>query len=198
MESTFFTVMNRKWYYGLLLIVNFLAIAFSMFACMYTVVTNEASVWLRISAGVCVLSMLGAFLYVLLFCQKYASFALRSFFCLYGISVLVNAFNPVVTSAYVAEKILGAAFCAATFVCLIILAFGKNLGKKRSYILCAILTVLNAAALIVGICLSPSLRDGTVRGTVFLYHLISQLTLSASTWMMTFAKYADKEARGSH
>lgn len=105
----------------------------------------------------------------------------------------INALVVVATSAsekieYVPMIMTAIAFCLIAF-----LAFGKDLGKKVSFICCGLLVLIRVAGIIsvIATIKQYSLLDPT------LVLMVCQLSLSLLLSVITYAKYADKQARGS-
>lgn len=119
--------------------------------------------------------------------KKDAAKSFRHFLYGYALSILVT-----MISSYVRGKapINSTIFAIIRFILVLILAYGKDLGKLNSYLLAEAVFILSFDTVI---------RQATNASALFrsLYTILSSLILSAVLWVFIVAKYQDKESRGT-
>lgn len=110
------------------------------------------------------------------------------------IATTVNAL--VVTVVSIAEKIdvVPIIMCSIAFYILGYLTIVKNIGKKTSYILCGILVIIRLSGFISGLL---TLRN-VPNGSSMIILMFSQLSLAMLICVLEYAKYFDKQSRGTN
>lgn len=103
-------------------------------------------------------------------------------------SMLVEEGAPIYAVVIVATMMLG----------FVVLAFGKDLGKKKSTIACAIVVGLSVLTLIVGMMYTPKdLTKNVLVGITLNIFNLTRVLMTSITAIMVYAKYEDKYARGT-
>ena len=93
-------------------------------------------------------------------------------------------------SQSVAGYIFSTTLLLVVFSCVLLLAFAPNLGKKRSIVLATISIIAVIAPVILGLVVK-----GISNG--FLVNMLLKIELIVMLHMMVYAKYEDKDARGT-
>ena len=185
-----------KWYYKVVRGINLLCLAACIVLNLILMThTREVSSWLRAAACLSIVAMLCALVYMLKGFRKSGA-AFHKFF-LYGYAL--SEVYAVVSAIMLPEKsasMTAATVDGAVLVLLLVLAIGKNLGRRVSFTLAGIIYGLNLLLLLGVLTAMPGvLRGGGMEGSIYGVRVGSQLVLASVTGIITFAKYADKAAR---
>lgn len=185
-----------KWYYNVVRGINLLCLAACIVLNFILMThTQEVSSWLRAAACLSIVAMLCAVMYMLKDFRKSGA-AFHKFF-LYGYAL--SEIYAVVSAVMLPEKsasLTAVVIDGAVLVLLLVLAIGKDLGKRVSFTLAGIIFALNLLLFIGVLAAMPGvLRGGGMEGNIYAVRVGSQLVLASVTGVITFAKYADKAAR---
>ena len=186
-----------KWYHKAVRGINVLCLGVCIVLDLVLMThTQEVSSWLRASAALSVAAMLCAIVYMLKGFRKSGA-AFHKFF-LFGYAL--SELYAVVSAIMLPEKsasVTAAVIDSAVLVLLLVLAIGKDLGRRVSFTLAGIIFALNLLLFIGVLAAVPGvLRGGGMEGDIYAVRVGSQLALASVTGLVTFAKYADKAARG--
>ena len=180
-----------------LIILNFIAVAFGVAANVYVLLSAEASIFTKLGAAVVILALGASLLYLFKGYRKDAAKYFKLYMCLFAMAQLVSTFATVY-SAPNGNSLISVAFPALTYGPILILALVENLGKKRSYMVCAfVVAAFLLASILVAVMVPGLLRGGTEAGTLYLIRTGTTLLLAIIMSMMIIAKYRDKEERGT-
>ena len=105
----------------------------------------------------------------------------------------INALAVAVIATTEKTSIISLVMCIIAFGDIVILAFGKDLGKKKSTICCIVLVLIRLAGFIASFI--PS--DGGAILNPARTLIIAQIALAILISLVTYAKYLDKDARGT-
>ena len=181
-----------------LIILNFIAAAFGVAANVYVLLSKEASVFTKIGAAVVILALGASLLYLFNGYKKNAAGYFKLYMCLFAMAQLVSTFATVY-SAPNGQSLISVAFPALTYGPILVLALVENLGKKRSYLVCAFVVAAYLTASVLILVMVPGLlAGGTEAGTLCLIRSGTTLLLAIIMSMMIVAKYRDKEERGTN
>ena len=122
--------------------------------------------------------------------QKNAAIFMKAFTILYTLSLLITLVVMVDTDTI---SKLYVTLIAISFGMMCVLVIGRDLGKKKSYILSIIVFALMFISFIV----ATIVGAGTATGRAALVLCGGPVLLSLMLLMMMGAKYADKDARGT-
>ena len=177
--------MNTKKIKTLSIILAILLIAAAI-GNIFLIINNKQAVWNVIAVAELLATLFGAF-YVFVGCTKEKG---ARFFT---VSMVLQALVYFLLTSLVPNETLGLMMMLIKFGCLCLLAFAKDLGKKKSYIIAIIYVVTCVFSFFKGI------RFDTFSFAA-LASLISRtenLLLAVSTMLMVAAKYYDKAERGT-
>lgn len=139
------------------------------------------------------IAMICGFIYVNKGYSKQASGYYKAMMCFYAFT----AFVPIVTLFKVVGFSLVIIVTILRFVLLLILAFGKDLGKKNTWIIFYIVLILE---LIFGLLITPSSAQDSIMTVSSGYAFsvsIARLVIAGVIGLCIEAKYRDKDARGT-
>jgi len=165
---------------GLAIVITILVVGTLVKNILYTI-TEDLSLLMRLGGVSIILSCIFSMLYCLYGYKKDAAKYFKMFCVSFSISLIVRTILNIEQG-----DIAGAILAAIAVICLLILAFAKDLGKTKSYTLCGITFAVLIANVIVQAVSGKALTGAVSR-------LIIGLTLA----VMIHAKYKDKESRGS-
>jgi len=180
----------KKSKFKILMYVNLVFIVLALIGNVYGYVsTNNYQFILNISAlG---LSLVYLFYGYKKFAASYFMFfmvflAIKEGLALY--SMIVDEKVPVYAAAIVGTMML-------SYLCL---AFIKNLGKKKSFIICGIILLLSLVTLISGLVYTPIVITAkTIVGLQLAMFNLTRVLMAIILIIMVYAKYEDKYSRGS-
>jgi len=171
-------------------ILNIFAMILLVALCVANVVVmlqaGEASMNTVYSIGI-VLTGIFAVYYILAGCKKIGG---KGYFkCFLLLYAIVSLFPAVIGICGEPVGVFGIVSYIVTAVPLFVLAFGLDLGKKKSLILGGIVVVSVVCRVIFTLC-AGLFSD-------FMFEILSDLLLSLNLILMIFSKYDDKASRGS-
>lgn len=178
--------------YKVILIITLLLMIPCALASALIVVGQDTMTTLRISGTAAIVTLLLGFYYVTRGYSKEQAWAFRSFMYCFALTMLMT----VVFVGGNTDSMPAIALSTVMFGLICVIASGKDLGKKKSLWICALICVLGAAALIEGLIRNPVTEIGG-HGAAVAVRTVSNLLLGILLLMMTVAKYIDKAARGS-
>ena len=139
-------------------------------------------------------TLLCALYYVALGCKKDDSIFFKTYMVMFAICLFVTVISCAVNKA----SMLTIPLNIVALVVACIFCFGKNLGKKTSYGIAAVLAVVTAiTAIYTGVTQPGIIGDGTLANTVTILRTCSNTILGIITIIMVYAKYVDKDSRGT-
>lgn len=166
---------------GLLTLACVLQLTYILFAA-------NTSVLLKVEIITDILASAVAFIYLVRgYSKSEAKYYKISMF-----AALVNALVVAVVSTGEKIEYVPLIMCIIAFALIAFLTFGKNLGKKTSYLCCGLLVLIRVSGMIsIALTSQDPLTD-----TSFIL-VLAQLVLSFTICMIAYAKYRDKTARGT-
>lgn len=182
--------MKKKTVLIVLVVLHLIALCFGVYAGFYTMFSKEAGIAMMVGAMCSLAAICASLMYLFYGYKKNAASYFRGFMIAYALSQLAG----LVIAGQNAEKTgLGVLLVGAVYGPVLVMAVAENLGKKKSYTLCAIAVLLQ-----IGVLVGAIITRGSANvGGLFLMRGYMQLTLAVSMMLMTVAKYEDKSARGT-
>lgn len=180
-----------KWLSAIMMILTVTAIMANIWS-----LTLVKGIWIyKVLSILSVLACLVALYYGLKGYRKNEAAAYKTYIILYAfipwVSTISHGFYLEGTMAAVTTGCM-----ALQFACAAIIAVAENLGKKKSLILCGIIVTLTFAAFVVCVFVSPGFfRGGDVIGTLSMIRTGSNTLLAFVAFVLTMAKYKDKQLR---
>lgn len=172
-------------------VFNSILLAIAFILSIYRIAISQFDLLRFVFDLLCIAAIISAFSYAIKGYKKDASKFYKAFFLLYALYTLtsvISSFNATFSSdflkVYTNEIIL-------SFVAInaLVLAFVKDLGKKKSTgFVCALLVLQLISSIRIFIIYSDN--------TLLLTTYFSRIVLACIAFIFVAAKYADKEARG--
>ena len=180
--------------YWAILAFNLVLLAVGAALCVFTVIRAEAGDYLRCSGVLALLAMLSALYYVLRGYSKRQAWAYKCFIgCSAAAALAGQIFLSVTTDS---DYVITVVLLSVIFALLIAMAVSKDVGKRNSLILAGLEILLTAVLLGIVVLVEPDVLYGE---PMLRTHLILQtavrLVLAVLLFLITWAKYIDKEAR---
>ncbi len=177
---------TKKPLYKAVVVFNLLCIVFCLVAAALSMFVENPGKAFTLDAVFIILAMLAAAYYMLGGYSKNAAKYYKVFAAFAALSGLVTLISSCVSG-------IGALFViidAIVFAIILYMTFSLNQGKKRSYVFCGIAVALRVIGLV------AFLIVGNATGVVVTRY-VSYIILACLLGIMTFAKYVDKDARGT-
>lgn len=159
--------------------------------------TDGRTLEVRLTAAVVILALLGALIYLLTGYQKDSAVFHRIFLVLYAVSTVFQN----VSITYVGESVfsrINVALYTVIFGNVLVLLLAKDFGKTKTFAVCGVNLLCSAVLLASRIAvLNPELTAFEVLRDIEMILLVaSEVVISLIAFVVSAAKYADKEARG--
>lgn len=168
-----------------ILIVNLVFIVAGLFLCVMSIINAEANFSTIVAAIFKMIALIDAIVYIFMgYGKKVAKFYF-SFGLLFAIAQIFSLASLSVNSGDFVLTVLS----ALTLVFILVLIFSENFGKKNSLLTCLGIIILSIASLLYNIILGS--------GVLFYGADVVKIILSCVYTTMTYAKYIDKERRGT-
>ena len=190
-------MIEKKWYYKPILIISLILILVCIAGSNHGIFSQESGIVLKLACGANMVSLLAAIHYVFMGYKKDAAGSYKTFlfFCAFSelLSVLLSAsFEDQLSST------VGAFLSALTYGIILVMAVGKDLGKTVSYILCGIIYAVRMFAFLSTFIAFPGItRGGTEINTIYTLYAAASALIAFLIGIFTYAKYVDKEDRGT-
>lgn len=157
--------------------------------------SDESGILLKISSLCALAALLFAGYYIISGYTKDAAKFYKSFAFLFAVSqlsaMICSLFESTLNIVDITCYFFGLAF-------IVLMIFKKNLGKKVSLILCGIIIILCVISLSIAIQTATGIDLGdNLLGTLTTARGVIQILLGVLFGIMTYAKYLDKDARGT-
>ncbi len=182
-----------KWLSIVLILLLLLA-----FAAEISVFSGLLGNFIGISTNIfSILAIIVAFYYSIMGYGKIASKAYRIYMLLLAIVVWTDIVRHAMhlKGVPVAYAVGG---LSIQFACLVVIALAENLGKKKSYTLCWIVLAIAIINFMIAFIFSPGFaRGGGIINTIRVVRTGSDVLLIFIAYLITIAKYKDKEMRGT-
>ena len=147
----------------------------------------------KILNGILVIGLLAGLVYLYTGSVKGSAKYYKVFMIIYAIELVYSVVAGICYSnalaAWGAADIIGLVLTAVSAVCIIVLAFGKDLGKKKSVLFALLNLILVCVNTLIGIFVF-----GNLASHYSIY--IGNVILAVVTFLFVLNKYADKKARG--
>ena len=180
--------------YKVLLIISLILLIPTAIISIQNVISSATEdIFLRISGVLAILAAIFGIYYIATgFKKEHAKV-----FKLYMDCYVLSLFFDLISAGSYGTEILPLILIAIMFGLALVLLLGKDLGKRNSQIFCAIIVIL-AVGLFLQVIISHMFveKGGDAYGTLLAIRQSSNLVLSIVVAVMTYAKYADKTARG--
>ena len=168
--------------YKFILIVSIICIILALFFNYYLITNNKQSLIFIVSGFFNATSLIYALFYIIEGYQKNASLYYKNYGILLAISqaislAIVSVYNPTVTNIIVVGLELFA---------ILGIVLNEDLGKNKSFILCLLLIVLNGISIFI-----------SSKTNISYCNIYCKFTLTLLLSILTYAKYVDKESRGT-
>lgn len=156
-------------------------------------ILNPVSGILMCAGGVLtIIAFLVAAFYVFKGYTKTAAVCFKLFTVAFALSLVLSILGAAKVS------IIPALCEAVALVLVILIALKKDFGKSNSFSVCGLIAILAIANIIEVVKLNPGVKlSGNDYGSLVLGRAIAQFLLSYLFGIMTYAKYLDKESRGT-
>ena len=177
---------TKKPLYKVVVVFNLLCIVFCLVAAALSMFVENAGKAFTLDAVFIILAMMAAAYYMLGGYSKNAAKYYKVFAAFAALSGLVT----LITTCLNGNGALFVICDAIVFAIILYMTFSLNQGKKRSLSFCGIAVVLRVVGLI------AFLVVGNASGVVVMRY-VSYIILACLLGIMTFAKYVDKDARGT-
>ena len=171
--------------YKVILVFNLLLIAAAVVLSIIGICGEVATAIRIISTVIRLLALLFAGFYILSGYSKDAA----KYYKLFGIVYLLSTVLGLISCISNTPTVLSVICYVLTIIGILALAFAKDLGKTKSFIICAVLVVLQIA-LTVSVYLQAD--PAIVKINMFI-----SIDLACLFGIMTYAKYLDKAERGT-
>lgn len=173
--------------YKFILILNLLLIVAGIAGSVFTMINKDAGAWLQFTGLAAILGFVSAVYYVFMGYSKDAAKYYKEFVALFVIFELVR--TVAIGAQYQAGLL--AAFAAVAYGCGVALLFGKDLGKNCSFWLAGVAIICSIGSIVAAASMNAEMK--------FFELMMSgcQFALTFMLGTMTYAKYLDKEARGT-
>ena len=171
--------------YKVILVFNLLLIAAAVALSVIGICGEVATAIRIISTVIRLLALLYAGFYILSGYRKDAA----KYFKIFGILYLFSTVLGLISCISNTPTVLSVIFYVLSIIAILALAFAKDLGKAKSFVLCGILVALQIA-------LSVSVYLQADPAIVKINMFIS-MDLACLFGIMTYAKYLDKTERGT-
>lgn len=187
MKKNVFTVMQM-----ICLVIALAANLIGLFALELLSLTK-----LTMTASIFVL--LFGIMYVLYGCRKNAAVYYQSFMVLYATSCLIDAVGVTQYDTFMLSPLL---IKSVVFILIMVLAFGKDLGKNLSVLLGWLLVACNLVLLVLSLFYPGYFgetldAEGEALAKSTQLRNAGEVFLAISAALMVKAKYADKDSRGA-
>lgn len=177
----------------ILLIVLAIAV---MPANVITIGIGEADLIPKIGAALNILAIMYLIYYIIIGFKKVGSTTFKGFMLFYTCALLMTVVS---NAMYSYDNVSPIVVCllAISFASAFMLTLSKDLGKKKSMILCLVVNVITILTFIMIVIYLPGLRrGGNLVGTIFGIRSASLAVTGIIMTLMTYAKYIDKISRG--
>ena len=172
--------------YKAILILNLLLITAGLVLCVLGIFSPDANLFNKITRVMAMVVLVLGDFYILRGYSKDSA----AFYKLFGAVYALYIITAVVSISTNATKPLIVTFENFSLVIVLVLLLSENLGKIKSFILCALLVLFNIAILV------TNLITGKYIGIVLTIMLVD-IVLACLYGIMTYAKYLDKTERGT-
>ena len=157
-----------------------------------TITSEGTDTFLRVSGIFGCVALVAAFYYIVMGYSKDQAWAFKYFV---GCSTFSVLFDLIGISSY-ENCTLPIAMIAVGFGLMIVIALGKDLGKRNSLLIGILMMVVFVIAAVSISILWPATQNGeSQEGTIALVRILSDFVQSIILVELTFAKYIDKENR---
>ncbi len=186
---------NKKWYMPVLILILLgLALCFGGSIAILTI--KEAFPYLQIATVTELIAVAGALEYMFKGCKKDSARYFRVFFYMYAVELYFTIIFSASQIGAHDNSLLGVVLCTIEFALTIVMAVGKDLGKRNSLLLCLALIVLSLIMLISSMVINPGVPFwGDEYGTALALFFAGQLSLSVVSGAVVIAKYEEKAER---
>ena len=171
--------------YKVVLLFNLLLILAAVVLSIISMCGEGATATRFISAIVRLFALLFAGFYITLGYRKDAAM----YYKIFGIIYIVNSVIELIACLLNTFTVIDIIFIVLSIAGIAVLTFVKDLGKKRSFIICAILVILQI------VCTVLVFLEGDP--FVVIINSFMGIDLACLLGIMTFAKYLDKAERGT-
>ena len=184
--------MTKKTLYNAVLIFNLMFILPGIGVCIMLLVNPAATLAVQSGGVAALLSLLAAFFYTIKGFSKKQAWAHKLFLGFFALAVILTQIGR-----QTRPDIFGIVLSAITVVLLLLLLCGKNIGFRRSLLLCVILVVIGVLLILHLILTDPGIgRYGDPHSNLLLTWATADTALSVLSGTLTFSKYIDKVDRG--
>lgn len=190
-------MIEKKWYYKPILIISLILILICIAGSNHGIFSQESGLILKLACGANMISLLAAIHYVFMGYKKDAagSYKVFLYFCAFSelISVLLAAsFEDKLSST------IGAFLSALTYGIILVMAAARDLGKVISFSLCGVIYAVRMFAFISTFVALPGMaRGGEEINTIYTLYTAASALIAFLIGIFTYAKYVDKEDRGT-
>lgn len=146
----------------------------------------------KVESIICMLTLLFGVFYILAGYKKDSVYYYKTFIFLYAICVIVSFFVPfrsLIINEMFIDSIIMAICILLIFICILALAFVKNLGKEKSFKLAYLILALNIVKLLTYLIAQPTL--------LMISFVFSHILLACILCIFIVCKYNDKFLRGT-
>ena len=177
--------------------INVFNVVLAVLAIVFTsrlLFAADSSVLDRVANVIRIIGLLSGLLYIAYSYKKNANGYYKGFMIIYALQlvsdVIAKCCHDLAIGLYAPLSIFTSACVAVGAVCIIVLAFVKNLGVSKSLKLAAVNFWVNTGGAVIGMIL--------VKGAIFHPEFwLTPITIAVLAFVFVCAKYADKEARGA-
>ena len=158
-----------------------------------TAVSPQTDIYMQISSLCALPAMIFAAYYMLAGYSKGSAGYFKFFLFLFAIYLL-----SVLVADIAQGRVSGIVLTALSLAVVLVMLIGKNPGKKVSLTLCVVVILVCALEVLLMCCQQPTLfSDSDPAGKLLLGRSATGGLLACLMGVITFAKYVDKEARGT-
>ena len=178
--------------YKIIFGINIFCIVAGIAVSAQNIMNPVSDILMRFGGVLTIAAFLIAAIYVFKGYTKAVAVSFKVFTLLFALSICLS-----IAGAF-RVNIIPALCETVSLIFVVFLALKKDFGKSNSFSLCGLVAILSIANIIEVVKLNPGVKlDGTSYGSLILGRAIAQLLISYLFGVMTYAKYLDKESRGT-
>lgn len=140
---------------------------------------------------VSIIALMAALYYIILGYGKNAAVYFKFYLWLFDFSALLSIIGAGIKMGNTLDLIAA----SVIFALVLVMAIGKDLGKRNSTIICSVVFALAVLRFAAVAAFDSSLLADSQNGLTYIFRLITTVVMASVMWIMTYAKYADKDSR---
>ena len=178
--------------YKTIFVLNIFCIVAGTAVSIKNIFNPASGILMRAGGILTIIAFLVAAIYVFKGYTKTAAICFKLFTAAFAFSLILSIIGAAQIS------IIPAIFEGLSLVLVVVIALKKDFGKSNSFSVCGIIAILAIANIIEVIKLNPGVKlSGNNYESLVLGRSIAQFLLSYLFGIITYAKYLDKESRGT-